>query len=99
MDKIAVNTYTLASDIESLQTELNMIKNDMDKMYDSVRLLDSMWDGPANAAFNEQFNNDQVEMMSFCETIQKVIDSVEYARKEYDNCEMQIGSKISSFKA
>lgn len=94
-----MNTYTLASDIESLQTELNMIKNDMDKMYDSVRLLDSMWDGPANAAFNEQFNNDQVEMMSFCETIQKVIDSVEYARKEYDNCEMQIGSKISSFKA
>ena len=42
--EMAVNTSTLASDIETLQGQLNSIKKDMDKMYEAVRSLDNMWE-------------------------------------------------------
>ena len=95
-NEITVNTWTLSSDIETLQQQLNVIKTDMDKMYDAVRVLDSMWDGPANQAFNVQFNSDRNDMLELCNTVQKIIDCMEYAKKEYNSCEADVGSIVAS---
>lgn len=94
--EISINTSTLSMDIETLQQQLNIIKNDMDKMYSAVRVLDSMWDGPANAVFNVQFKKDQTDMTELCNTIQKIVDCMEYAKKEYNSCEIEVNSIISS---
>ena len=94
--EIAVNTSTLASDIETLQGQLNSIKNDMEKMYEAVRVLDNMWDGPANEAFKRQFHADQEDMKTLCETIQGIIDDMTYAKGEYNTCENEISGIISS---
>lgn len=94
--EIAVNTSILGTDIEKMQNQLNIVKNDMDKMYQAVRILDSMWDGPANMAFNQQFNRDHNDMKTLCDTIQKIINCYSNAKKEYDSCEAEVGGIISS---
>ncbi len=96
--EIAVNTSTLSSDIETLQAQLNSIKNDMDKMYEAVRSLDNMWDGPANEAFKQQFYRDQEDMESLCDTVQKIINCMTYARGEYNTCENEISGIIASIR-
>lgn len=94
--EITINTSTLARDIELLQQQLNIVKNDLNKMYNAVRGLDSMWDGPANQAFNTQFNHDRIDMTELCNTVQKIINCMEYAKKEYDSCEAYVSSIIAS---
>ena len=54
--EIAVNTSTLASDTQDLQTQLDAVKRSMNQMYDAMQTLDAMWDGPANDAFRAQFS-------------------------------------------
>lgn len=94
--EISINTSILSSDIEVMQQQLNVVKSDLDKMYDAVRVLDSMWDGPANEAFNAQFQLDRNDMTALCDTIQKIINCMEYAKKEYNSCEADVSSIISS---
>ena len=94
--EISINTSTLSQDIEKLQQQLNRIRNDLNKMYQAVHTLDTMWDGPANAAFNMQFNKDKNDMTELCNTVQKIIDCMEYAKKEYNFCEAEVGSIIDS---
>lgn len=95
-NEITVNTWTLSGDIETLQQQLNVIRADMDKMYEAVRVLDGMWDGPANQAFNVQFNSDRNDMLELCNIVQKIIDCMEYAKKEYNSCEADVGSIVAS---
>ena len=94
--EISINTSTLSGDIDKLQQQLNAIRNDLTKMYQAVRVLDTMWDGPANEAFNIQFNQDKNDMTELCNTVQKIIDCMEYAKKEYNSCEVEVSNIIDS---
>jgi len=94
--EIAINTGNLSTDIETLQEQLNQIRTDMDRMYEAVRILDSMWDGPANQAFNVQFAQDHKDMDSLCDTIQRIIDCLGYAKQEYNNCESEIAGIVAA---
>lgn len=95
---IEVDTITLNSDRETMQENLNTIKTDMTKMYEAVAKLDMMWNGPANDAFNVQFMQDKADMDELCKIIQKVVDCMSFARKEYDNCENQISNIIAGIR-
>ena len=95
-NEIAINTWTLSGDIETLQQQLDIIRNDMSKMYEAVHVLDSTWEGPANEAFNIQFRQDREDMLQLCNTVQKIIDCLKYAKKEYDSCESDVSSIIAS---
>lgn len=94
--EIAINTDTLSRDIDTLQAQLNMIRHDMQRMYEAVRVLDTMWDGPANAAFNVQFNKDHTDMNALCDTVQKIIDCMSYAKGEYNACEHDVSAIIAA---
>ena len=94
---IAVNTSTLSSDIETMQTQLNAVKKAAGKMYDSVNVLNSMWEGPAHDAFVTQFMTDQKDMLALCDTIQK-INVMSEARNEYNTCENQVSGIVASIR-
>ena len=94
--EIAINTGTLSGDIDVLQTQLNVIRRDMQNMYQAVRTLDTMWDGPSNAAFNVQFDKDHNDMTALCSTVQKIIDCMTYAKGEYDTCEHEVSAIIAA---
>ena len=96
--EIAVRTESLASDITSMQSRLESIRNKSDKMFEAVSMLDKMWEGPANDAFVQQFVSDQKSMDEMCEVIQSIISCLTYAKDEYVKCENEVSSIVSSLK-
>ena len=96
--EIAIDTSALATDIQDLQSQLDIIKKDMDKMFDAMNTLDIMWDGPANDAFRAQFSQDHTDMGELCETIQKIINCMTYAKDEYNACERDVNGIVASIK-
>jgi WXG100 family type VII secretion target len=96
ISEIEMNTSTLAGDIESLEGLVTSLRNQMKKMFQSVDELDRMWDGPANAAFNQQFQADYKTCEEMCKTLTDLIGSLRHAGEEYDKCEQNIDSMIRS---
>lgn len=94
--EIAVDTGILNSDIQGLNTQLELIKRDLDKMYNSVNYLDSMWDGPSNEAFVAHFRQDKEDMAALCNILQELIHCLGFARQEYDRCENEVNGIVSS---
>lgn len=94
VNEIEMNTSTLAADIETLETTVSQLEGQMKKMFQSVGELDRMWDGPANATFNQQFNIDYQVCEEMCRVLWELIGSLKHARTEYDKCERNIDSMI-----
>ena len=94
--EIAVNTSTLTNDIDALQTTLVSARTKLDDMFDQVAELDTMWDGPANEAFNRPFGNDYENAKNLCETIESIIECMKYARDQYNACEMEVNGIVSA---
>lgn len=96
--EIEIDTNILANDIETMQSLLDSINADMDRMYDAVHVLNTMWEGKANAAFNVQFHKDQADMRELCKLIQKIIGYLRFAKDNYNKCENQVSSIVNSIK-
>ncbi|MBR3307993.1 MAG: hypothetical protein IKI75_12170 [Lachnospiraceae bacterium] len=96
--EIAVNTVTLGGKVGDLNDDLNKLRGNIGKMYEAVEALDRMWDGPANDTFRAQFMNDKNDMDELFGEIQKVFDSMETAKKEYEICEGDVSQMIASIR-
>ena len=96
MREITVNTSALAGDINGLRDVLANARAQLEEMFGQVRELDTMWDGPANGEFNRQFNNDYENAKKLCETVESMINCMEFARNQYDLCESEVGSIVSA---
>lgn len=94
--EITVDTSSLAGDVSELQTALSEAEAQLKNMFDRVTELDGMWDGPANEEFNRQFANDYENSKNLCKTVQSIIDSMQYAREQYDICENEVNAVISA---
>lgn len=94
--EIEIETIALDRDIRELTGELDDAKKCISTMADDMRRLDSMWDGPANEAFMRQFALDEQYALELCGIVQKLIECMEYAKKQYDLCETEVGSLVKS---
>lgn len=94
--EIEIETTALTRDIIDLTGELEDAKKSISTMADDMRQLDSMWDGPANEAFMQQFALDEQYAQELCNMVQKLIECMEYAKKQYDLCETEVGSLVRS---
>lgn len=94
--EIEIETNTLAADINELTGELNQARGFIQKMAEDMTALDSMWDGLANEAFMAQFGQDAQYAEELCNMVQKLTECMEYAKKQYDICETEVSSLISS---
>ena len=96
--EIEINTSTLGTDIETLETTLGQLEIQVEAMFTSVSELDRMWDGPANDAFNQQFRLDYQICVAMCQTLKELIESLRYAKGEYEKCEQSIDGLIRSIQ-
>jgi len=96
--EIAINTNRLGQDISSMQDRLNAVKNEMGTMYDAVRALNASWEGPAHSEFLAQFATDEQAMSEFCDLVSELIKCVEYAKTEYEKCENEVNSIVTSIR-
>lgn len=94
--EIGINTSTLASDIDGLKFVLAKAKMQLEEMFNQVIELDTMWDGPANAEFVRQFGIDYENGKSMCSTVASLIESMEYARDQYNICENEVHGIVSA---
>lgn len=97
-DYIEVNIQTLEQDVKSMQESLKRVQNDMMGMFNAVKELDSMWDGPANEAFVRQFTIDNDVFNSLCDSVNGIIDSMENAKDSYRKCEANVSDEINRIK-
>ena len=94
--EITVNTDTLASDIAELTSRHNMARRMLTDMFAQIQELDAMWDGPANNEFNRQFANDHENAKGLCQTVESLINCMEYAKEQYNSCENQVNGIVSA---
>lgn len=94
--EIAINTSTLRSDINELKSILSTTRKQAEDMFSQITELDTMWDGPANETFNNQFRHDYQNTINLCKTVESIIECMEYAREQYDLCENEVGSIVDS---
>lgn len=94
--EIAINTSTLANDIDALQNALASARAQLDDMFNQVAELDTMWDGPANEEFNRQFGNDYENAKNLCKTIESIIECMKFARNQYNTCENEVNHIVSA---
>ncbi len=98
MNYIEVNISTLDQDIKSMEEKMKLIRSDMKAMFDSVTALDSMWDGPANAAFVRQFSIDKNIFDEVCNAVDGVTDSMNNAKDEYRKCESRVSEIVNQIR-
>ena len=96
--EITVNTDSLKSTIDEAQGYLDAITKNLDRVYDSVAVIDGMWDGPANDAFNAQFQNDKMEVINICNTVQEIINCLTFAKDQYNTCDGAVSSVVSAIQ-
>ena len=97
-DYIEVDITTLEQDVKTLEEALKSVEKDMSGMFDSVAALNTMWDGPANEAFVQQFEIDHQVFGNLCTTIREIIDSIENAKDAYRKCENNVSDEINRIK-
>ncbi|BCN29976.1 WXG100 family type VII secretion target [Anaeromicropila herbilytica] len=95
-NSIEISTQILDSDTASMIEELNAVRNQMKSMFDEVIELNTMWEGPANNAFKEQFGIDHATFTELCTSVEKFIECMQFASKEYTKCESSIGQSIAA---
>lgn len=96
--QIEVNTSLLDKDKTSMETELNKIKTDMKAMFDSIKELDTMWEGTAKSEFTIQFNKDYETLTDICTAVADFIGCMKYASTEYVSCENSVNDLIKAIQ-
>ena len=65
---------------------------------DTQQLERDMWDGPANIVFRQQFAKDREEFEAMCKEMESLIESLTYAKWEYEKCENQVSAAIAAIR-
>lgn len=95
---IKINTDSLGADVNELRELISNSEANLEKMYESVTALDSMWDGPANESFVSQFNSDFTVFREIIALLRDLVDDMDDAKQKYNKCEDEVYSLISSMK-
>ena len=96
--EIAVDTNTLQNDIADMQGALDKVKERSRCMFDGLNALGSMWEGVSHEAFIRQSGEDCRKMQELWEVIERLIECMEYADKEYMSCENTVHSIIKTIQ-
>ena len=93
-DYIEVDISALDQDVRDLTETLEKVRKDMNDMFDTMKKLDTMWEGPAHEAFMAQFDGDRQVFEELCNTVEGIIGSMEDAKNAYRKCEENVSSEI-----
>lgn len=97
-NKIEVNTTKLGQDADNVGTYIKNIKNKMKAMMQSMKELDSMWEGPSSEAFKKAVYQDMQDMATIIEGLESINSYERNAKKKYEDCEKSVSAIISEIK-
>lgn len=96
--EIEIETRRLQNDIDRLSELLRKLRATGKEMMAGIQALSASWEGDAKEAFTLQFQKDYQFLNSTEDLLEELIGQLQYARQEYDACESNVGSIISSIK-
>ncbi len=96
--QIATDTQTMQRDIEDLTNQIKNVESELKSMFSDVERLNTMWAGPANAAFVQQCLIDYNDSMEMVKTVLSMITSMEEAKNHYTMCENEVSGYIQAIK-
>ncbi|MBO6137336.1 MAG: WXG100 family type VII secretion target [Lachnospiraceae bacterium] len=98
MSEIANELGRFSSDIEKYISAVSDIELQMQKVYDGIASLNSMWTGTAHDEFIKQFNADNEDMKELITSLNQFKESLKYADEEYNKCENQVAELVNSIR-
>ncbi len=87
MALIQVTWKTLRDTAQQLRQLNNRLKTQINDLAQQENSLHSAWQGEANDAFHNAFNNDKVQFENFYDLMERYIQTMENAATEYENKE------------
>lgn len=97
-DYLEVNMSALEQDISDMKDCVAKIRNEMQKMFQSVNELDTMWEGVANEIFVKQFQQDERTLAEICTAVDKVVEQMEEANTDYRRCEDEVAQLVENIR-
>ncbi|HIZ64617.1 MAG TPA: WXG100 family type VII secretion target [Candidatus Blautia pullicola] len=97
-DRIEIETRLLAQDKESIQTQVQRLRTQKNRLQDRMEQLSGMWEGPAKETFLNQFLSDCEYMESFFSELDAYVQAMEYAEKEYNKCENDVAQIVAAIE-
>lgn len=94
LEEIAVDTAILRNDMTAYENALHLVNTKTDKIFEEMQMLDSMWEGTANQIFMAQFRADYYRIKEVCKVLANLLEDIESARREYDQCEASVAGVI-----
>ena len=64
----------------------------------SLRTLSTMWEGDAHNTFHTEFQTDVRRLETLVTNLKGIVTFESNAEKEYNNCEKQVSSLVSSIR-
>ena len=89
-ERIVIQTDQLEKTNTHLEELLSEVRAQLSALYEVVQEQNSMWEGPANLAFQQQFAADEQTAMDLCDVLRGFLQSMRFARSSYDQCEKQL---------
>ena len=84
------------SDIDAFEKACKSIDDNYKNMFEEIRALDAMWEGPTHDAFVRQVVQDSESMEEIVEYLKEILEDLRYAHKEYTGCERQVSDIVNS---
>ena len=98
IEKLSIETGRLQTDVNSLTERVTALRKKGDEMMSGIQALSAMWEGEAKNAFTAQFETDYKQLQNLADMIENLIGDLQNAKDEYDKCEREVGTIISSIK-
>lgn len=96
--KIEVNTGTLKSDVDSINSELGSLRREIHNLRDVTSALGMTWEGDAKNAFMAAISDDIEKLEQLVDEVEKYTGRTSDARIEYDGCENSVAQIIAGIK-
>lgn len=95
-DYVKVSVLGIRGDRETIRTEISGIKEEVKSLYEEMQALGQTWEGAAWQTFQGQVTEDIENMQLVEERLAGYLSHMEYAEKEYHNCENQVQMLVRS---
>ena len=98
MERIQIDTARLGGTGGTIKTMVEQMQGCVQRLYAEMAELDTMWQGPANAAFEAQFRQDQEAMEQISQDCQGYAEDLEQAKSEYEKCNGDVRGIIDAIR-
>lgn len=97
-NKIKTDLSRMGQDVGSIGSYLQRLDKDYQNLVERKAVLDKMWDGSANEAFNRVFNDDLVALMTMLANLKKLYNYQEMAKNCYATCENLVEGLVADIE-